>query len=110
MFGTMHEAGLYPPLYYTRPRLPREAVVVILRNNHRPTVWEQVSQYIDRHGTIGNAQVRQLLATDDTLGVSKQLKHWVDQGLLVIANPEAGRNVRRYAKPDAVDPEFDTLF
>ena len=38
--------------------------------------------------------MRRLLGTNDTLGVSKQLKHWVEQGLLVVANPDAGRNVR----------------
>ncbi|HEX6987810.1 MAG TPA: ATP-binding protein, partial [Planctomycetaceae bacterium] len=110
MFGTMREAGLYPPVYFTRPRIDREAVVVHILNNHRPTVWEQVSRYIDQHGTIGNSEVRQLLDTTDTLGVSKLLKHWVDQGLLVVANPEAGRNVRRYTKPDfEADDDFFSI-
>lgn len=106
MFGTMHHAGLYPPLYMTRPQTEREVVRVYLLNQNRPSIWEQVSDYIDKHDTIGNAEVRHLLGTTDTLGVSKQLKQWVDQGLLIVANPEAGRNVRRYTKPDA-DPESD---
>lgn len=109
MFGTMHEAGLYPPVYLTRPRLEREAVVVHLWNQNRPTAWQQVSQYVDDHGTIGNAEVRKIMGSNDTLGASKQLKHWVEQGLLVISNPEAGRNVRRYTKPD-VTPETEFLF
>jgi ATP-dependent DNA helicase RecG len=109
MFGTMHQAGLYPPIYVTRPRIEREAVVVHLLNNHRPSTWEQVSQYVDKHGTIGNSEVRQLMGTDDTLRVSKQLKQWVEQGLLVVANPEAGRNVRRYAKPDNGDPDLFSI-
>ncbi|CAK9052466.1 ATP-dependent DNA helicase RecG, partial [Durusdinium trenchii] len=67
MFGTMQEAGLYPPLYITRPRIQREALVVQLRNQNRPTVWEQVSDYLDKNGTIANAQVRRLMGTDDTL-------------------------------------------
>ena len=47
------------------------------------------------------------MGTDDTLGVSKQLKHWVEQGLIVVANPEAGRNVRRYSMPStATDLDF----
>lgn len=106
MFGTMHQAGLYPPLYLTRPRIEREAVVVYLLNSNRPTVWEQVSDYIDHQGTIGNAEVRQLLATHDTLAASKQLRRWVEEGLLVVTNPDAGKNVRRYTKPD-VEPEDD---
>jgi ATP-dependent DNA helicase RecG len=107
MFGTMKEANLYPPLYLTWPRLEREAVVVLLRNQNRPSVWQQVIDYIAKHGTVGNAEVRRLLGTDDTLTASKTLKHWCEQGLLVVVNPDAGRNVRRYATPDAIgDDEF----
>ncbi|MEQ9406489.1 MAG: ATP-binding protein [Fuerstiella sp.] len=110
MFGTMQEAGLYPPLYITRPRIEREALVVHLRNQNRPGIWEQVSDYLDKNGTIANAQVRQLMGTDNTLGVSKQLKKWVQQGMLVVANPTAGTNVRCYAKPgDGDDDLFSRL-
>ena len=101
MFGTMQEAGLYPPLYITRPRIDREALIVQLRNQNRPGIWEQVSEYLDKHGTIANLQVRQLLQSDDTLGASKLLKKWVQQGLLIVANPEAGTNVRCYMKPES---------
>jgi ATP-dependent DNA helicase RecG len=80
--------------------------MVYLWNHNRPSLWQQVSDYIDRHGSIGNAEVRRLMGTDDTLGISKQLKHWVDQGLLVVANPHAGRNVRRCTKTD-LDPDTD---
>jgi ATP-dependent DNA helicase RecG len=103
MFGTMHQAGLYPPIYVTHPRLDREAVLTVLRNRNRPSVWEQVVAYVREHGDIGNAELRQLLGTDDTLGTSKLLKAWVDQELLVIANPSAGRNVRRYTLPEFDD-------
>ena len=106
MFGTMRESGLYPPIYLTRPRLEREAVMTMLRNQNRPSVWSQVVDFIDTKGDIGNAELRLLLETDDTLGTSKQLKAWVDQGLLIIANPKAGRNVRRYTLPDQDYGEF----
>lgn len=105
MIGTMRESGLYPPLYLTRPRIEREAVVTILRNQNRPSVWEQVVDYVKAHGNIGNAELRQLLSTNDTLGASKLLKAWVEQGLLEVANPEAGRNVRRYTLPDYGDDD-----
>ncbi len=105
MFGTMKEANLYPPLYLTRPRLERDSVVVLLRNQNRPSIWEQVTDYIDKYGTIGNAEVRQLLGIDDTLTASKALKTWVEQGLLVVVNPDAGRNVRRYSTPETADDE-----
>jgi len=100
MFGTMRESGLYPPSYVTRPRLEREAVLTILHNQNRSSVWDQVVAYVSQHGDIGNAELRQLMETDDTLGASKQLKSWVDQRLLIVTNPEAGRNVRRYTLPD----------
>lgn len=108
MFGTMREAGLYPPLYRTRPYIPREAVVVYLFNENRPSIWEQVVDHIDKHGDIGNAQVRKLMPNADTLRASKQLKEWVELGLLVPSNPHAAKRLRRYTKPDfeAADPLF----
>ncbi len=107
MIGTMRESGLYPPLYITRPRIEREAVVTVLFNHNRPSIWKQLTAYIREHGAIGNAEVRKLLDTEDTLTASKRLKAWVEQGLLVVVNPKAGRNVRRYTIPDLeLDDEF----
>ena len=100
MFGTMWDTGLYPPLYRTRPRVDREAVLVYLFNQNRPSLWEQVSNYIDQHGSIGNAELRRLMESDDALAASGQLRKWVDRGQLVVTNPQAGKRVRRYAKPD----------
>ena len=74
--------------------------MTILRNQNRPSVWEQVVAYIQENDSIRNAEVRKLLDIDDTLTASKQLKAWVEQGLLIVANPEAGRNVRRYTLLD----------
>jgi len=108
MFGTMREAGLYPPIYLTQPRIERQAVLVQLLNGNRPSLWEQVSDYINRHGSIGNAEVRQLMGTDDVLGVSKLIREWVSLGVLVVANPQAGPKHRRYTKPET--PSMTTLF
>jgi len=108
MLGTMWDTGLYPPLYLTRPRLHRESVVVYLLNENRPSLWEQVSDYIDKHGSIANAELRQLMASNDTLAASRQLRGWVERGLLVVANPLAGKRVRRYAKTDT--ERADSLF
>ena len=62
--------------------------------------------WVDDHGDIGNFEVRRLLDTDDTLTASKQLKAWVEQGILIVKNPDAGRNVRRYGLPDTELPDF----
>ena len=106
MFGTMHETGLYPPHYDTRPNIERESVILSLFNENLPTLWEQVSRYIDQHGSIGNAEVRQLLGSENVLGASKLIREWVERGLLIVTNPEAGTKVRRYAKP-GMTPTFD---
>ncbi len=108
MFGTMRESGLYPPIYLTRPRLDREAVLTMLRNQNRPSIWEQVVEYLERQGSIGNAEMRQLLDTNDTLAASKQLKAWVGQGLLIVSNPNAGRSLRRYTRAD-LDPNDESF-
>ncbi|MFG6457424.1 hypothetical protein [Roseateles sp. BYS96W] len=58
---------------------------------------EQVSDWMDRNGPIANADLCQIAGLD-TLKASKQLKRWVDQGLLV---PDTGRGKRNmvYRKP-----------
>ena len=81
-------------------------MIAVLVNQNRPSVWEQVVAYLEQNGDIGNAQIRSLLGTEDTLTASKQLKAWVEQGVLIVKNPEAGRNVRRYGLPDTELPDF----
>ena len=107
MFGTMWDTGLYSPVYLTRPTIEREVVVVYLFNENRPSIWEQVTKFIDKNGTIGNSEVRQLMDVD-TLKASRQIREWVERGFLVIANPQAGKRLRRYTRPDFEPTE--TLF
>lgn len=99
MIGTMRQTGLYPPVYFSRQEIKAEAVMVMLLNENRPSIWQQVSDYINHHGSIGNAEVRTLLGTADTLRASKLIRSWCDLGLLVVANPDAGTRIRRYARP-----------
>ena len=96
MFGTMHQADLYPPLYFSHSTTGLDAVTVVLLNLNRPGIWEQVGDYIDKQGSIANSQVREILGTDDTLKVSKLLKEWVEKGLLVVENPQAGLLGKRF--------------
>jgi len=99
MFQTMLEAELYPPLYLTEPDWSREAVVVLCFNEARPDTWTQVEHYLTSHSDIGNAEIRQLLRTDDPVRASRLLKRWVDLGLLIVADPEAAKQNRRYRRP-----------
>jgi hypothetical protein len=48
------------------------------------------------------------MGTDDVLGVSRLIREWVDLGVLVVANPEAGPKHRRYTKPET--PPMASLF
>lgn len=99
MHDTMARADLYPPIFLTAPDLPREAMIVFLFNESRPSVWNQVEAYLVKHGEIGNAEVRMLLRTDDPVRASKLLKSWVDLGLLVVSRPESAKKDRRYRRP-----------
>lgn len=103
MQNLMHRADLYPPLYRVLSSAGRESVEVTLLNGARPSVWDQVSDYLDKHGEVGNADVRKILGTDNTLGVSRQLKSWVDDRLLEVVNPDSAKQTRRYRKPTTSD-------
>jgi ATP-dependent DNA helicase RecG len=99
MFDTMWRSQLYVPLYLTRPQLERDAVLVVLLNENRPSAWDQVNEFIDKHGSISNSEVRKIIPQGGVLEASKQLREWVQKGLLVVVNPAAAKQHRRYAKP-----------
>lgn len=99
----MREADLFPPVFQLS--LERESFTVILRNQARPSVWDQAESYLETHTTIGNAEVRKLLAVADPIKASRQLKSWVDGGLLVVADPSAPRSHRRYRRPGTAPQE-----
>ncbi|MDR0996409.1 MAG: hypothetical protein LBL69_01950, partial [Zoogloeaceae bacterium] len=106
MFHLMREGDLYPPQYRELRQPSGQFVALTLLNEARPPVWEQVSDWIDRNGPIGNSDLRNIAGLD-TLGASKLLKQWVDQGLLE-SNLAQGKRNRLYAKPLAT--EADLLF
>ena len=96
MFRTMNQASLYPPVFLTEPELKREAVRVFLFNEARPSTWDQVADFIQRHGVIGNREVRELLRSDDPVRASRLLRAWVTRGLLVVVDPSSAKQLRRY--------------
>jgi ATP-dependent DNA helicase RecG len=65
MFSSMQAVGLYPPLYLSSPYLEQDAVMVTLLNEERPAVWEQVSDWIDRNGSISNRELRRIAGDRD---------------------------------------------
>jgi len=101
MRETMKTASLYPPIFWTYPRL-QDAVRVILLNEEAPTEWDKVSDYLIKNKYIANLQAREILHTENTVKVSKRFNRWVKQGLLTKITPRTGakRNVR-YRLPTA---------
>ena len=107
MFAEMAAAKLYPPQYSQNTETAVESVTVTLLNLARPSVWDEVSDWIDREGPIANSKLRDISGMD-TLAASKQLKTWVAQGVLV-ALPAASRQMARYTKPELLAGPGDSL-
>ena len=82
MFAEMATAHLYPPQYRQYTEAANEGIAVTLLNMERPTIWDEVSDWIDRNGALANADLCRIAGVD-TLKASKMLKAWVDQGVLV---------------------------
>ena len=98
MFAEMEHARRYPPQYRQVADANRESVTVTLLNMERPTVWNEVSDWIDRNGPIANSDICQI-ANVDTLKASKMLKAWEEQGVLIRLPERAKRNMA-YTKPE----------
>jgi ATP-dependent DNA helicase RecG len=99
MISVMDKAKLYAPTFLAPPDLPREAVLTLLRNEARPTAWTQVEARARESGSVGNAEVRAILRSDDSVRASKMLRLWVDAGLLVPVDPGSAKKDRRYRLP-----------
>jgi ATP-dependent DNA helicase RecG len=98
MFSEMAQAELYPPQYRQSTDVAVESVTVSLFNAKRPTAWDEVSDWLDRNGSITNADVVRISKLD-TLKASKLLISWRDQGLLAQV-PGRGKRNMAYSKPN----------
>lgn len=107
MFSEMALAELYPPQYKQNTEAAVESVTVTLFNLKRPTAWDEVSGWIDRHGSIANANVVRIAGVD-TLKASKLLAAWREQGLLMPVPGRAKRNMA-YTKPNGAGVELSLL-
>jgi ATP-dependent DNA helicase RecG len=84
-----------------------ESVTVTLFDAKRTGAWDEVSDWIDRHGAIANADVVRIAGVD-TLKASRMLVAWRDQGLLLALPGRAKRNMA-YTKPGAADSPLSLL-
>lgn len=101
MRRTMLQSELYPPIFLSYDTDGRDAVLVQLSNQDRPTIWSQVEDYLERTGSIANAEVRALLHTDNSVRVSRLLKSWVELGVLELVDRDAPKQQRRYQRAGA---------
>lgn len=106
MFAEMKQANLYPPQYRQSTGAAVETVTVTLLNLSRPSAWNEVSDWVDRHGSVANADVVRIAAID-TLKASKMLKAWCDDGVL---EPLPGRGKRNMAYTKPAQESQDPLF
>jgi len=97
MFAEMSAAHLSPPQFRQNTETATESVTVTLLNLERPTVWDEVSDWIDRNGALANADLCRIAGVD-TLKVSKMHKAWVEQGVLV-QPPVLAKRYTFYEKP-----------
>jgi ATP-dependent DNA helicase RecG len=97
MFAEMSSAQLYPPQYSQNTESAVESVTVTLLNLERPSMWDEVSDWIDRNGSIANAELCKIAGVE-TLKASKMLGAWVEQGLLEPL-PDRGKRNMAYTKP-----------
>jgi ATP-dependent DNA helicase RecG len=107
MFAEMAAAKLYPPQYSQNLETAVESVTVTLLNLARPSVWDEVSDWIDRKGFIQNGKLCEITGLD-TLKASKLLTTWRDQGLL-IQLPTRGKKNMAYTKPSQSQEPEDLL-
>lgn len=96
MFAEMAAAKLYPPQYSQNTETAVETVTLTLLNLARPSAWDEVSDWIDRQGSIQNAKLCEIAGVD-TLKASKLLTTWRDRGLLV-SLPTRGKKNMAYTK------------
>lgn len=89
MKSVMGKANLYPPLFYTYPKL-QDAVRVVLFNEKAPSEWEKVLHFLTIHKFITNEEARNTTDIPQRDKMSRLLKKWVNKGLLVKIQPRSG--------------------
>jgi len=106
MFAEMRAANLFPP-FFSENKTAHPTVIVTLRNEERPPLWEQVSDWIDRNGPLANSDLCKIAGVD-TLKASKLLKRWVEHGVL-LKDDSGGKRKTVYQKPEAQPHDLDDL-
>ena len=86
--------------------IPRSSAMATLAKLLLGTEWDKVYSHLSNTAKyIANEDVRKILGKTDTVKVSKLLKKWVDQGLLVRINSKSKRNIK-YRLPSGEMTDF----
>lgn len=85
----MNARQLYPPIFFTYPYL-KDAVRVVLLNEKAPNEWEKLRKYLQDHPHATNEEARRVSGVVQLHTMSRLLKKWVKQGLLVKLVPKTG--------------------
>lgn len=94
MRAEMDRSNLYPPVFYTYPNL-EDAVRVVLLNSIKATEWDKVYAYLkNKERYVTNEKVREIVGNPDTSKVSRLLRKWVSQGLLLRSENGSKKNTR----------------
>jgi ATP-dependent DNA helicase RecG len=90
----MERNQLYPPVFLSYPLL-KDSVRVVLLNSKKNGEWDKVSDYLlNKEKYINNEKVRAITDNPDSSRVSRLLKKWVDQGLLIRIESGSKRRVK----------------
>lgn len=90
----MERSQLYPPVFLSYPLL-KDSVRVVLHNSKKNGEWDKVSDYLsNKEKYINNEKVREITGNPDSFRISRLLKKWVDQGLLIRIESGSKRRVK----------------
>ncbi len=98
MRNEMKAEGLYPPVFRTYPET-YNTVEVVLLNEHTPSEWEKVKEYLELNHYITNSEAREITGVVQTHTMSRLFAKWVNQGLLLRIDTDNGPKNIRYKLP-----------
>lgn len=103
MRNEMRAQNLYDPIYFTYP-MYEDSVKVVLLNEKQQSEWEKVKEFLVENRYINNAKAREITNVTQIHEMSRLLKRWVTQGLLLKIEPEGGSSkFIRYKLSNAED-------
>lgn len=103
MRNEMKAQSLYPPIFWTYPRL-QNVVRVILLNEKSVDEWEKVRFCLEKNKYITNEGAREITGIIQRDKMTQMLRSWVDHGLLIQIKPPSGYiRGTKYRLPDTTE-------